>query len=450
MHSIPTAPARRHRWFALLTALIALVVLAPAATAGATEADGDDHPLERYIDAIDNVEAMVWDQRVIDLAAEHGLDVVNVAWEDTGRYDDSSVGPNISDVTIQVPRPILGTDEHTLSLMPVIRFPNFTDLTGDVPIGDVTIPVGNHDGSELFAVTLEEYLGNIGDYLAVPGADRDLDLLAERDSHVLVIAQAAFLPVPHRGEATFNPVIFNYQSYAGNPAVLTIVVTSEGTSATIIDNERDGFGSGGAWGQRLFFNVDGDRASFTATRASEVEAGDHSNDAEAGFAPDGDTRATTVEPGHGSNAVLIIQVPLVHESFDRFVTLDDCFDCNAAAEAEAAPMSDVEEAIIGHGEIEGPFTELDGLRIERDPDFPVRVTVQFYQATATGEVTADDINRIAADIEAVYDDASFVGSLVTDGLVGRPTEYDGDHIEPDGWWAGFFDQLRRELPGLFG
>lgn len=67
----------------------------------------------------------------------------------------------------------------------------------------------------------------------------NLNLLAERDTHVLVSAQAAFLPVPQQGIAEFNPVIFNYQSYAANPAVLAIVVTAEGTSATIIDNERD-------------------------------------------------------------------------------------------------------------------------------------------------------------------------------------------------------------------
>jgi hypothetical protein len=65
---------------------------------------------------------------------------------------------------------------------------------------------------------------------------------------VLVSAQAAFLPIPKEGEAEFNPVIFNYQSYAGDPAVLTIVATREGTSATIIDNVRDAFPAGFSWG----------------------------------------------------------------------------------------------------------------------------------------------------------------------------------------------------------
>jgi hypothetical protein len=48
--------------------------------------------------------------------------------------------------------------------------------------------------------------------------------------------------------------------------------------------------------------------------------------------------------------------------------------------------SDVEEAVIGHGKVEGPFTEIDGLEIERDERYPIRVTVQFYKATSNGAV----------------------------------------------------------------
>jgi len=435
-------PSARRAVPAILVALLLIAGVSPSADAR-RQRHGDS--IDDYIAAIDAAESIVWNEEVIRLAAEHGLDVVNVAWEDTGRYDDSSVGPNISDVTIQVARPIPGSEEHTLALMPVIRHPNFSDRTGDVPIGEFLVPVGNQSGDELRPITLEEYLGNIGDYLSDGGGvTPDLNLLADRDSHVLVSAQAAFLPVPQEGIAEFNPVIFNYQSYAANPAVLTIVATAEGTSATIIDNERDGFASGGSWGQRLFFNSDGMRASLTGERASDVEKGttDH-RDAEGLFADD-DRPAPTA--GTDSNVVLIIQVPLKHEPM-YFGGLDyegDCAECDYALES-AAPSSDVEDAVIGHGEVDGPFTELAGLQIERDPDFPVRVTVQYYKATATGQVDAADIESIAADIERVYDDADFVGSLVTDGLTGRPTEYDGDHTEPDGWWAAFFDRH----PGLF-
>jgi len=443
MHTSTVSVIRRSA-AALVASLVLLASF--ASPAQAQERDGDDQ--RAYQQAIDNAEAIVWDDEVIELAARHGLDVVNVAWEDTGRYDNSSVGPNISDVTIQVARPLEGTDDHALALMPVIRYPNFSDKTGDIALDKFYLPVGNEDGEGLDVVTLEHYLGNIGQHLSDRGrGNEDLSLLAERDSHVLVSAQAAFLPVPQQGIAEFNPVIFNYQSYEGNPAVLTIVVTAEGTSATIIDNQRDGFSSGGTWGQRLFFNQNGERASLTGERVSDASAPDAAGlfDAKDPFAAGADAPAAGAV--NDSNVVMIIQVPLKHEAFEFYAyeSEESCEDCDYSLEA-VDTASDVEDAVIGHGEVEGPFTELDGLAIERDPDFPIRVTVQFYKATATGAVSAADVEAIAADITRVYEEADYVGSLVTDGPSGRPTEYDGEHIQPNGWWqevvvrhGGLFD-----------
>ena len=39
--------------------------------------------------------------------------------------------------------------------------------------------------------------------------------------------------------------------------------------------------------------------------------------------------------------------------------------------------SDVAESVIGHGKVEGPSTEIDGLANERDDRYPIRVPVQF-------------------------------------------------------------------------
>ncbi len=55
-----------------------------------------------YVEAIQRTSEMVWDEEALRLAQQHGLDLVNLTWEDTGRYYGSSVGPNISDLTIQV------------------------------------------------------------------------------------------------------------------------------------------------------------------------------------------------------------------------------------------------------------------------------------------------------------------------------------------------------------
>jgi len=386
-----------------------------------------------YVSAIQRTADMVWDEGALRLAQEHGLDLVNLTWEDTGRYYGSSVGPNISDLTIQVQHQLEGTRDCALTLMPVIRYPNFTDLTADIDPDDLYLLVGNERGDDLERITLTEYLRHFRRYLSVPDswASREDSLLAGRDSHVLVSAQAAFLPVPQEGIAEFNPVIFNYQSYQGDPAVLTIVATREGTSATVIDNTRDAFPAGWSWGQRLFFNQDGERASFTGERLSDFVS----------------TRPVTLDSPEaagesGLNMVLIIQVPLRQKV--SFEDLLPSFGAMAPM-AESAQRSDVEAAVIGHGAVEGPFTEIDGLAIRRDGRFPIRVTVQFYKATSDGIVTESDMQAIADQIDRVYEDGDYVGSLVVDGPSDRPTEYDGPKDEPPGWWQAFWTRFEDNI-----
>ncbi len=48
---------------------------------------------------------MVSDPEARALASRHGLDLLNVLWEDTGRWQGSAIGPNISDVAIEVVSP---------------------------------------------------------------------------------------------------------------------------------------------------------------------------------------------------------------------------------------------------------------------------------------------------------------------------------------------------------
>ncbi len=390
-----------------------------------------------YIQAIERTSNMVWDDHAVRLADRYGLNLVNLTWEDTGRYYDSAVGPNISDMTIQVQHFDPETGQYRLNLMPVIRFPNFEDLTTDISPDDFYLLVGNERGQELRRVTLTEYLANIREYLSEPWswAGRDDSLLARRDSHVLVSAQAAFLPVPKEGEATFNPVLFNYQSYEGDPAVLAIVATREGTSATVIDNTRDAFAAGWSWGQRLFFNQDGQRASFTGERLSDF----------VNRTTPTDSLSPSAAGENGLNMVLLIQVPLRQRNPMRASYFGNAMDEAAAPSADSVARSDIEQAVIGHGEVEGPFTEIDGLAIERDPEFPIRVTVQFYKATSNGVVTAEDMQAIAEQIGRVYDDGDYVGSLVVDGPSDRPTEYDGPHQEPPGWWDSFWHRFEINL-----
>lgn len=375
--------------------------------------------------AVSNVSEMTWNSKITDIASQFGLNVVNVTWEDTGRYGNSCWGPNISDLTIQVHHG--DRDSEVLTCMPVIRYPNFHDLSADLDPEEFYLLAGNESGDDLEPVSLTDYVDNLREYLHDEDSwgGRGTSLLAERDSVVLVSAQAVFLPIEDDGQATFNPVLYNYQSYEESPGVLAILATREGTSATIIDNSSEFNADYYSWGQRLYFNEDGERASLTGSRLSDF-MGDAENLAEM----TGEHMEAAGE--EGLNMVLLIQIPLRQK--ERADMWFDDYSCIGGAEmemcCESASCSDVEAAVIGHGELEGPFREIDGLPIVRDERFPIRVTVQFYKATSNGVATEQDIAEIAAQITRVYDDASYVGSLVCpEDKFERPTDWDHNAVQ---------------------
>jgi hypothetical protein len=400
----------------------------------AVPADAKTVSNDQYRTAIAQTAAMYGNGPAQTIAQKHGLQILSVTWEDTGRYKGSSVGPNISDMTIQVQTRNDATGQYELTCMPVIRYPNYEDKSGDISPDKFYLLVGNQKGKKLNRITLTEYLKNIRSYLSVPSSWKGsrTSLLAKRDTHVLVSAQACFLPVPQKGKAEFNPVLFNYQSYKNNPAVLTILATREGTSATIIDNTRDAFEAGATWGQRLFFNQKGERASLTGTRAS-----DYSEALNNTRKNTGSKQSVNAAEQSGLNLVLLIQVPLKQKERPRR-SMTDYAGAPAMSENKKSMKGDVENAVIGHGKVEGPYTEIDNLEIERDERFPIRVTVQFYKATSNGVVSESDMQEISSQIEKVYKKAEYVGSLVTQGDTGRPTEYEGPKFEPPDWWEQFW------------
>ncbi len=366
---------------------------------------------ELFNTAISRVEQLVYAGDAQATVQRHGLDLVNVTWEDTGRYKGSSVGPNISDMTIGV-RDASGA----LHPMPVIRFDNFTDKTADVRSSNFYLNVGNEDGVGLRPVGLSTLLQNPRSFMSNPSSwsGSRSSLWSDRDSEVLVSAQACLLPVPREGEAVFTPVLYNYQSYPGSPAVLAIVATRQGTSMQVIEND------GGYMSQPLFFNTRGQRAPFVAERASDWLA--HGGD---------DGNVYSHDETRGADAVLLIQVPLkqvaqARDYFDyggMFGSSDMAAPAASAKSAEAAGRSGIEQAVVSYGQAEGPFREVDNLPIERDTRFPVRVTVQFYKATSSGYLTDADVADLRAQIDNVYNHADVVGSLVTQGYTGRQTEW---------------------------
>lgn len=381
-----------------------------------------------YDQVVEKVARMVSDQALLRAAERRGLAVQNVNWEDTGRAEGSSLGPNISDLTLQVRRKSAAGDVVS-TLMPVVRFPNFEDRTGDVSIDKLFVRVGNErEGGALTSLALKDLLRDLRKHAAVPSSiGGDGNLLAPRDTHVLASAQAVFLPIPKEGKATFNPVLFNYQSAPGSPAVLTILVTRQGTSVKVIENNPEDASGAVGMGQELYFNAGGKRASFTAERKSDVEA----RIASQGGPKTADDRSALQK---GADVLFLIQVPLKHKNRGFLggpvpmapvaQSAPAPMEAAGAADESAREKSDVEQAVLGHGQALGPFSEGSGLRLERDPKFPIRVTVQFYKATSNGVVDEKDLDGIAKSIGSVYEHADFVGSLVLP---------EGDALRPTAW-----------------
>jgi len=374
---------------------------------------------EEFSKTIQKVIGMTNDRHLSDRLKNLGLNIVNVMWEDTARTPGSVWGANISDMTLQV-RYV--DRRNRTELLPVIRYPNFTDKTGDVPFDLVNIKVGNEKGEDLQVISLREYLTNLPRYIHYPEKfhRENQPLVTAKDTHVLVSAQACFLPIPQQGKCSFNPVLFNYQSRQDNPAVLAILITTEGTSATVIDNTHDK----ASWGQNIYFNHNGQKTCLTGERLSDYKE----NQAQAIASQQGislEEARSQVTVAQDINMVMLVQVPLKYKQ-ESVNWLGIPAPCAAPAggfggmdfmePGIARCRSDMEDAVIGHGEDEGEHLELGGQKLERDDRFPIRITVQFYKATSNGIVDEQDLENIRQCIDKTYSSADYIGSLVVGTL----------------------------------
>jgi hypothetical protein len=373
-----------------------------------------------FQDAIKRVISLPHHTEFCNQVNKLGLNVLNVMWEDTARTPGSAWGANISDMTLQV----RSSDSPTArkELLPVIRYPNFTDKTGDVPLDLVKMKVGNEKSNELKIITLREYLTNLDKYISYPRKFNQANqpLVTAHDTHALVSAQACFLPIPKQGKCSFNPVLFNYQSRKDSPAVLAILISTEGSSATIIDNTNDK----ASWGQNIYFNNNGQKTSLTGERLSDYKENQAQEIAEQHGISMEEARSQ-VSVAQDVNMVMIVQVPLKYKeivyasynsgSFESMPMMAAMPTQSFSREA-SKEVSDMEDAVIGHGEDEGEHLELDGQKLERDTRFPLRVTVQFYKATSNGIIDDKDLTNIQQCIAAAYDSADYIGSLVVGTL----------------------------------
>ena len=315
-----------------------------------------------------------------------GLHLTHICCEDSIHRQGAARGAEISDMTIQVQTRRQG--QQFAAPMPVVRRPDFADRSIDLSLAAIRVRVGNHRGEPLGTIGLREYLGDLRAHLTLPNswAGTGTSLLAARDNHVQLRAQACCLPVPRTGPAAFTPAVFNPHARPGAPAVLAILATREGTSATVVDNRRDHTRVSRRLGQHLLHNHNGQRASFTSA---------YTNDP---LAP-------------AVHALVLIQVPLRQPPPppDPYANLEIF-----PIEPERGIHME-EPFVIDPRTFQGPYIEIDDLAIERDDRYQICVTVQFYRPTCEPVPGDDDLIELGAQIERVHTDADALGSLIDAG-----------------------------------
>ena len=343
------------------------------------------------------------------LLQAHGYDVMNVTWEDCARTKGSCWGPNISDMT-------LSCDEKR---MPVVRKNNFSDVTVDFPINKFTCAVGNEDekrfesqGNELKTISLKEYLKNIGTY-----TDSYLEsMYLDRDKKILASTQYCLLPCDEE-KTEFNVKLFNYQSSSNSPAVLVIVSSAQGTSCQVVSRTDN----------TLYFNKFGKNANFLVERLKTDRE-------RRGVATDGDITSEEKQ----RNVIFVYQVPLKVERKSRGSLEgyfggggdleDGCFlySMNTSGSLPRSRMflpsgKHGSRKVLGfdHGmlsttEGKGVYAGVGTKRLERDPDYPIRVTMQHYKVSDTTDVPSEVTLEMISTLKKVFAKGDSFSSLVVE------------------------------------
>jgi hypothetical protein len=411
------------------------------------------------------------------IAKSRGLDITKVTWEDVGRSNNSCWGHQISDMTLAVEG----------ELCPVVRKPNFTDLTCDLPINQFKVKVGNEDGKEtLELISLKEYLSSI------PSKNGPVNLIRDRDNKILVSSQACILPLTD-GKVEFRPKLYNYQTRSDSSALLVVLSTSTGTSSQImLDKPQD-----------LVYNLNGRICHFLATRLRDdrkargvaLEGKMDKEEIERNLIAvyciplkqkeikrsyggyGGPPGASVSTPSMGFESAQIdksgelsdnntIELPDGEDDAEEEdgsvcevidcgcsssvpdILLMDSLECKSAdlsassivpwrvgsqkessrepKDRERAPKRGMDHAMLSVTEPKGPMTKSPkDFIFERDERYPIRLTLQRYRVTDTANIEPESFSEIADTIAALYAKADESGSLVVDGNTGRVTESEG-------------------------
>lgn len=372
-----------------------------------------------FEEKMDNTERLVsnlGNPKSISLLQSYGLALSKVAWEDTARTKNSCLGPNISDMTlVTYPGKNLRPQGGRLpcNLMPVIRKPNFADVTYDVPIESFKLL-----SDEGKVVSLKTFLESYN----VEGGNK---VLCDRDNVVLTSTQCCILPVEKGKKTEFAVQLFNYQSGHDDPAVMVILASKHGTSVRFVSSNDT----------RLMFDDKGKARWFSVERLEDSRE----RRGEVKTRVDSYKEMKTEE--QLENTLLMIQVPLKQKERPRRQYEDDTFEsmfCNGLEGSmggkdgcmggmswdwdnkkksfgkgrSVQPKSGMDMGQIGLGRTDGIYPSVKGKKIVRDERFPIRVTVQYYRVSDSSDILEKDVKDIADQLTSVVQKSVASGSLV--------------------------------------
>jgi hypothetical protein len=339
------------------------------------------------------------------LLESYGYKIQNVSWEDTARNKNSCWGPNISDMTLRLKD---GTR------MPMIRKPNFMDVTYDVDISKFKLPLHNTGIEKI--VSLKEYLKDINKYV---GNSKVESMLLDRDEKILTQVQTCLLPCKDKENVEFTVNLYNYQSRATNPKVLVITVSKNGTSTQILTTSDN----------NLYFNNKGESHYFKAERLGNVrEKLGLSKESVVDYKEMSDSEKL-------ENCLMVIQVPLKGNGNDtayfassNFGFLGNsykkhhlCRGVNTSNSPRRSRSSDIEDeddslgadmAVLSTGSHKGKYMGVGDDKLVRDDRYPIRCTYQYYRVSDDYKLNETLVKNIVEQLDNIKNISTGDGSLV--------------------------------------
>lgn len=318
---------------------------------------------------------MASDSNVSLFARNEGFVFQTISSKGSESFNASSVGSNISDVTLQVQ----GVKRNYCN-MPVLRHDNFYDYYQEVDLSRISVWTGNKTNAEILVQkTLRTYLENYK-RKSIEGP-----LLIEREKFAHHRVQACFLPAEEGKFVNFNVALYNNQFSQKLPAVLAIIASSKGTTAHMIkDNNKNG--------NKLLLNLGGKTYDFKAERLKDVRTRNG-----------GDVESALSDQEELNRKLLIIQIPMtnvkiIEENHKRRARTKS----STRLSGLTAASSSVDDAQISVGKNIGTkkVRAVTQKTLKRDASLPIQVMTQLYKIIDVGDISQEQIKAITQEILA--------------------------------------------------